>query len=426
MNPSAFFHQPEARRILERAARGAAAPLAIHFHGGEDQELRVAGYGQCEACRHIQKFPEGRAGCRKARLAAGQAAARLLKPAPFICPLGFACLTAPALRDFNQGFTITLGPYCPIEGASVLERDAAAGFKTISGQEPPDDFRDSLAHIYTAPPEAMAAIMEWTLEALASIGPVEMEPEPLPETAAEAEPAKAGGRRKRRAPLPDPYQAAPIAAALAGGKPGQARALIQAALAESRGAKRTRIGVRRARTLALAAAVLEAAERAGMNTNPSWEGWGDCCGRIRQARSEEELAAAALALLAPLKRKTPKAKPRPAPPGDDYAALTQIILEHLVEGITLEKAAARLGQTPSAITHWLQRKFGMSYLEYVGRLRVSRAKELLRRTRLSVADVARRVGINDPSNFNKLFRKFEAMTPREYQQQFGKKKTKNG
>jgi len=50
------------------------------------------------------------------------------------------------------------------------------------------------------------------------------------------------------------------------------------------------------------------------------------------------------------------------------------------------------------------------------------AKELLRRTKLSVGEVARRVGIGDPSNFNKLFRKFETVPPVEYRKRYGGKR----
>jgi len=440
MKPSAFFQKPETRRLLERAARGAAAPLAIHFRGGEDQELRIAGYGRCEACRYVQEISEGRAACREARFAAAQTAARLSTPVPFICRLGFACITASALPDPALGFILTLGPYCPIEGAPVLENDAVEGLKSFSGAEPPDDFRGGLLDIHTVPASAISAIMEWTLEALALIWQDGQASTPEPE----AEPAKVPARRKRHTPLPDPYQAAPIAAALAGGKSGQARALIRAALSESRSSERGRIAVKRARVVAVVAAVLEAAERAGMNTASCWERLADLPGQVQQARTDLQLASAATAVLAPLKHKTALGTPSPtrsgdfpeiagqaalAPPassatGEDYAELSQIVIDRLVEGITLGEVAARLGQNPSAITHRLQRKFGMSYSEYVGRLRVDKAKELLRRTRLSVTEIARRVGIDDPSNFAKLFRKFEAMTPLEYQKRFQRKKNR--
>ncbi len=64
----------------------------------------------------------------------------------------------------------------------------------------------------------------------------------------------------------------------------------------------------------------------------------------------------------------------------------------------------------------------MNYTEYVNRLRVKRAKELLRRTRCTASEAARRVGVCDQSYFSKLFVRFEGVTPTEYRARFSKKK----
>jgi len=68
----------------------------------------------------------------------------------------------------------------------------------------------------------------------------------------------------------------------------------------------------------------------------------------------------------------------------------------------------------------LRRKFGMSFSEYVNRLRIDRAKDLLRRTQLNATQIAQRLGISDQSNFGKLFKRFEGITPLEYRERFGK------
>ena len=100
-------------------------------------------------------------------------------------------------------------------------------------------------------------------------------------------------------------------------------------------------------------------------------------------------------------------------------ALNRLVVEGLPEPVTLGEVAESLGQQPSTVTRRLQRQFGMSFTQYVGRLRVDKAKDLLRRTKLTVGQVARRVGIDDASNFGKLFRKFEGMAPLEYRKRFG-------
>jgi two-component system response regulator YesN len=89
----------------------------------------------------------------------------------------------------------------------------------------------------------------------------------------------------------------------------------------------------------------------------------------------------------------------------------------LAEGIPLQEMAKLLGQSPSAISHRLERKFGMSYSDYLARLRMEEAKRLLRHTKLSATAIGPRVGIRDQSNFTKTFKRFIGMTPAEYREQ---------
>ena len=225
-------------------------------------------------------------------------------------------------------------------------------------------------------------------------------------------------RSRPHASVADPYRAGPIAAALSGGAQSQARALVRAVLSEARSGPRARIAVKRARRVALIGAVLEAAERAEADTSLCRIRLPQFLEQVERARTDLQLADAVMRLLSILKRRAA----RQAAHAQAYAELNAILLPRLADSITLNEVAAKLGQNPTAITHRLQRKFGMSYSEYVGRLRMDRAKELLRRTRLTVTEVARRVGINDTSNFAKLFHKFEAMSPVKYREQFGRKR----
>lgn len=61
-----------------------------------------------------------------------------------------------------------------------------------------------------------------------------------------------------------------------------------------------------------------------------------------------------------------------------------------------------------------KRYIGMTPLQYVAYLRIEMAKEFLQQPEVAITHVAIRVGINDPSNFIKTFRKFTGMSPSEY------------
>ena len=50
-------------------------------------------------------------------------------------------------------------------------------------------------------------------------------------------------------------------------------------------------------------------------------------------------------------------------------------------------------------------------------LRMQRAKELLQKTDMRLADIAMEIGYNEPNYFSHVFRKMEGMTPKEYRQQ---------
>jgi transcriptional regulator GlxA family with amidase domain len=62
---------------------------------------------------------------------------------------------------------------------------------------------------------------------------------------------------------------------------------------------------------------------------------------------------------------------------------------------------------------------GMSPIEYVHKLRLEEAKQMLEAGDQSVDDVAAEVGYRDSSFFGRLFRRQVAMTPAQYRRRFG-------
>jgi len=430
MKPLAFFRTPEVAQVLGRAARCTSTVVSLHTFERGEEGLRITGQGQCAACRYVAGLPGGNSVCRRSRESAAVDAQRLKALMPFFCHMGFACIRVFPLPEEASGFVLTFGPYCPPEGAGSIEMSALEGLSKLK-VTPDAAFRKALMNVPVLPVVTVPGIVEWTVDALQELwarlqvsdksdgsdesdraldgtGPVDSEEAVL----------RPRRRAKSHSVSPDPYRAGPIAAALAGGAQNQARALVRAVLDETRSGQRPRIAVKRARMLALVGAVLEAAERAEVDTTPCRARLPRFLEEVERARTDLRLADAAMRLLSILKRKAV----REAAQADGYADLNAILLPRLVDGITLNEVAAKLGQHPTAITHRLQRKFGMSFSEYIGRLRVDRAKELLRRTRLTVTEVARRVGIDDTSNFAKLFHKFESMSPVKYREQFGKKR----
>lgn len=423
MNRLVFLRAPEVQRVLARAARAAGTALAVHYHGGRGEGPVVCGWGGCAACNFVSALPGGRGACHRSRAAASSAALRQGAPAPFICHLGFAGVCVAGFD--GDGFVLTFGPYAPAEEPRALEAEVRAGLEELTGHRA-ETMNLSLDDVPRLPAATVFAVAEWAAETLRVLWASETPPEngeaepelPAPRISYAPRARPAGQHR-------DPYQAAGIAAALAGGRLPQARDILRAQLAEADTSARPKAGVRRARIVAAVAAALEAAERARLDTDRARAACPRLFEEVGGARDERALLDAGMRVLGLVGGpKPPPGRPAPdaARPRTGYKELNAILMKRLADGVELREAAALLGEKPPAISKRLRRKFGMSYQEYLSRLRVDRAKELLRRTRLTAAEVARRVGIGDQSNFSKLFRKFEGLTPSEYRERFGKKR----
>ncbi len=82
--------------------------------------------------------------------------------------------------------------------------------------------------------------------------------------------------------------------------------------------------------------------------------------------------------------------------------------------VTLDGVAARFNYSKAYICRLLKENLGMTFSEYVAKLRMDRACELLSSTSLSVADIAAVVGYGSVEYFNRSFRRILGTTPTEY------------
>ncbi len=411
MTPLEFLRGEAALMVMERAARAAGMPLSLHFVDRNQEGPKIAGWGCCAACRHVAELPNGRRACRQSRLTAAATAQRQARPMPFICHMGFSCLTLQALE--GQNFMLTFGPYVPANEDQALEFDALQGLVNLTEEEI-QEFPVPLNDIHRAPVSSVPALAQWTTDTLNALWKQAAQDADTPPEE-EAESVDSPGKfSRRRAIAPGASSAAAIATALAAGDITQVRNHMRAALEETRTHARVRIGVRRMRVLAVISAVLETAERAGMNAAPAWDVFPVFLDQLQTARNDQQLLDAGVRLLGQLSAKKTAVSA-------SFEELNAILTQRLEEGITLNEVAKRLGETPSAITHRLQRNFNMSFSEYVARLRIDKAKDLLRHTKLSATEIGRRVGIADQSNFGKTFLRLEGMTPIEYREQFRRK-----
>ena len=81
---------------------------------------------------------------------------------------------------------------------------------------------------------------------------------------------------------------------------------------------------------------------------------------------------------------------------------------------TLDKMAAEIGMSRAAFAKRFKELVGQPMFEYLTKLRVQRAKELLQETRLALYEVAGRVGYESDLAFTKTFKKHTGLTPTRY------------
>lgn len=86
--------------------------------------------------------------------------------------------------------------------------------------------------------------------------------------------------------------------------------------------------------------------------------------------------------------------------------------------LLLNAVAARANLSPGHFSVLFSHEVGETFKDYLTRIRIERAKELLRTTNLKCAEIALRSGYNDPHYFSHVFRKNTGLPPQQFRQQF--------
>jgi len=88
--------------------------------------------------------------------------------------------------------------------------------------------------------------------------------------------------------------------------------------------------------------------------------------------------------------------------------------ERLAEPLTLARIAEVAKLSPSRFNAVFRRETGSAPLAHFQRLRLQKARALLERTQLGIAEVGRAVGYDDPLYFSRVFRKATGLAPRDW------------
>lgn len=95
-------------------------------------------------------------------------------------------------------------------------------------------------------------------------------------------------------------------------------------------------------------------------------------------------------------------------------AVKQFVAAHYAESLTLEQASDIAGLSPAYLSTVFKKDTGMTFLEYLSKVRMDKAKQLLKETNRTVADICAAVGYSDVRYFTKSFTKYSGLKPNEY------------
>ncbi|MCK8488755.1 response regulator transcription factor [Paenibacillus sp. MBLB2552] len=105
-------------------------------------------------------------------------------------------------------------------------------------------------------------------------------------------------------------------------------------------------------------------------------------------------------------------------PGDgNMKLLLEYIDEHYGEPLSLSSLSRHFHFNPSYLSSYFSTHNDEGFSEYLNRIRIAKAMELLRSDVLPISEIGGQVGYSDPSYFTKVFKKQTGLSPREYRRQ---------
>jgi len=86
--------------------------------------------------------------------------------------------------------------------------------------------------------------------------------------------------------------------------------------------------------------------------------------------------------------------------------------------VTLGEVARLVNMTEVSFSRFLKKRTGNTFIDSLNEIRLGHASRMLIDTTHSVAEISYNCGFNNISNFNRIFKKKKACTPREFRENF--------
>lgn len=108
----------------------------------------------------------------------------------------------------------------------------------------------------------------------------------------------------------------------------------------------------------------------------------------------------------------------------DIQKVTDYIAAHYRENLTLEVLAKHIHMNPFYFSSYFKKQLGQNFKDYLNRVRMEHALELLLNSDKRSYEIAEEVGFKDYRYFNEVFSRYYGKTPAAYRKSF--KEQNNG
>lgn len=95
--------------------------------------------------------------------------------------------------------------------------------------------------------------------------------------------------------------------------------------------------------------------------------------------------------------------------------IKKYVMEHLNEDLSLVRLAEQVYLNPSYLSRLYKQVTNTNLSEFIDSARIDKAKELLKRDKVKINEVAKAVGYETAASFTRFFRKILGCSPQEYQ-----------
>ena len=101
---------------------------------------------------------------------------------------------------------------------------------------------------------------------------------------------------------------------------------------------------------------------------------------------------------------------------DRLSEVYKYITGNYYNDISLEEISKIANLSPTAFCRLFKQRTSRHFVEYLNEVRISNACKFLLETNLNISEIAFQCGYKTLSNFNKIFKKTTALSPKEYRQ----------